>query len=71
MAHNQNIPNALTLEDKLQGAYECHDWETYDALRAERANDAGRAAADLVGEHIAAILRDLPRADVTACLRAE
>ncbi len=45
-------------------------WQERDE-RDQAAYDAGRAAADLIAPHIAAVLRDLPREDVTAWLRAE
>ncbi len=38
-------------------------WQERDE-RDQAAYDAGRAAADLIASHIAAILRDLPREDV-------
>ena len=57
----QTIPQPTALVDR---------WQEKD-LRDQAAYDAGRAAADLIAPHIAAILRDLPREDVTAWLRAE
>ncbi|MFH0938216.1 MAG: hypothetical protein V1899_02910 [Planctomycetota bacterium] len=45
-------------------------WQERDE-RNQAAYDAGRAAADLVASHIAAILRAMPREQLTAWLRAE